>query len=196
MGEIEGLREVIMNACFESVHYGPSVWDHCRNVEKLSAEFGLMVDADIDICRATGLSHDYGAIKNGRGGENGEGHHITGARLIEPVLEDIGYPLLKIVEIQYGIIVHRGALNMIRKTPEARVVATADAWDHFGNIKELWRVGCEDLCLGVKETHKWLVDKIENDWRKVMPEIKGIAIPEYENAKIELEGLYLESLIC
>jgi hypothetical protein len=154
---------------------------------RLHAQLGDKLGGDIHIIRPGAVSHDIGSILGGRGGSNGEGHHVTGARVIVPILESIGYPLLDIVQIQYCILVHRGSLDIVRKTPEARYIATADGWDHLCNMEELWCVGQRDLGMSPEDTYKWLLRKLENDRRKIMSEAWEIISPDYERAQQTLE---------
>jgi len=168
-----------------------SVWSHVDNVASNSAILAEMFGGDIDLARPMGVSHDVGAIVFGRSGENGEGHNVTGARMIAPILQRHKYSLLEIVQIQYGIIVHRGSdQNIIRKTLESRTLATADAWDHFGNMRELWNVGQRDLHKSPEDTYVWLIRKLQNDWSKVMLEARDLLLPDRDRARDILERLH------
>jgi len=191
LGDLDGLREEIKGMCFASKHYSPSVFTHSINVGNKSVILAEMFGGDIDLVQPMGISHDAGAIVFGRSGENGEGHNVTGARMIAPILQRHKYSLLEIVQIQYGIIVHRGSdWNIIRKTLESRILASADAWDHLGNMQELWNVGQRDLHKSPEDTYAWLLRKLQNDWNKVMPEAKYLLLPDRDCAQDMLERLY------
>ena len=185
-----------MDLCLSSKYYGPSVWGHSRGTERTAMWLAPIVNAAVVTSGISGLTHDLGSITEGRDGKNGEGHHRVGARKIKAIMMDLGYPRKIIYQVQYCIYSHRGSADIPRITLEARVVASADAINHFERIDELWQVGQRDRHLDVDETYAWLAKKLEKDWQKIMPEVRELVRDKYIKAWLTLMRLYAREAAC
>lgn len=185
-----------MDLCSNSVHYGASVAGHSFGVKKEALKLALVFGADMTVCGPAGVSHDIGSITEGRDGNNGEGHHRVGARKIKPILRALNYPPEKIRQIQYCIFTHRGSTKEPRMTLEARIIASADAINHFDRIDELWRVGRRDQKLDADAAYGWLAEKLEKDWEKIMPEVREMVRGRYLRAWTILMRTYVQEPVC
>ncbi len=182
-----------MDLCLNSRYFGRSVWGHSRGTQRVARELAEIVGANVPVCDTSGLVHDVGSIVEGRDGKNGEGHHRVGARRIKVILTELGYPRSFVYQVQYCVFAHRSSQNVSRLTPEARIVASADAINHFERVGELWRVGFEDHHLDTDDVYEWLSGKLRKDWQKIMPEAHNLAREKYMQAWTTLTGLYAQA---
>lgn len=184
---IDKLERMMMDLCLNSPYYGASVWGHSRGTQQTAEWLARLLGGDVTVCSISGLTHDAGSVTNGR-----DGHHRVGARMIKSIMSEMGYPRSVIYQVQYCNYSHRGSKNIRRGTLEARIVATADAINHFDRIEELWRAGRRDRHLGADETLLWLGEKLEKDWNKIMPEVRDLVAENYIRAWIFLRRLYIQ----
>ena len=142
------------------------------------------MNADEEIAETAALLHDYASILNE---EWYPEHHIHGTRLAEEVLREYNYPEDRIEKVKYCIYTHRASKNIPRETVEAKIVASADGMAHFDNVSSLLHLVFVNDKMGIDEGTKVVLDKLERDWNKLMPEAKEMVKEKYDAIKLALE---------
>ena len=66
---------------------------------------------------------------------------------------------------------------------EAKIVASADSMSHFVELHRLFWLAYHRYDMDVEEGKKWVLDKLERSYKKLMPEAKVIIKDKYEAAK-------------
>ena len=183
---IEELRTLVKNACKERENkFGYSAWTHhVSSVVNYSKVLAKKMNADEEIAETAALLHDYASILNEDWYPE---HHIHGTRLAEEVLREYNYPEDRIEKVKYCIYTHRASKNIPRETVEAKIVASADGMAHFDNVSSLLHLVFVNDKMGIDEGTKVVLDKLERDWNKLMPEAKEMVKEKYDAIKLALE---------
>ncbi|MFC1686362.1 HD domain-containing protein [Patescibacteria group bacterium] len=183
--DIKKIEKFVQETCKkESNKWGSSAWTHhIVTVVKYAKSLAKKLDADMEIVEISALLHDIASISNPDWVED---HHIHGTKLAEEVLKKYNYPQEKIEKVKHCILTHRGSKKIKRETIEAEIVASADAMAHFDNIPALMKVAFQVKEMDTDEGAKWVLDKIERSWKKLMPEAKEMMKEKYEAIKIVL----------
>jgi len=185
MDTLEKIRQLVEEECKKDSNiFGDEIWAyHILSVVKYAKLLARKLNADEEIVEIAALLHDYAGIKDRDKYEN---HHLVGAEEAGKTLKRLKYPEEKIEKIKYCIYTHRGSASMKRKTVEARCVASADAMAHFDRIPSLLYFAFVRLGMNVDEGAKWLRDKLDRSWSKLIPEAKEIVEGKYEASKTVL----------
>lgn len=177
---IEKIKEIVKKAC-ENDEWS---WDHhILSVVKYAKILAERFKADKEIVEIAAWLHDITRMRG-----KPQDHNITGAAEAEKILKELNYPQERIDKVKHCIIAHRGSESIKRETVEAECVASADAMAHFDNIPALLYVAFVKKEMNPTEGMKWIREKIERSWNKIMPEAKDMVLPKYEAAKLILEG--------
>jgi len=184
MDTLEKIRKLVEEECQKNSNiFGDEIWTyHILSVVEYAKLLAKKLDADEEIVEISALLHDYAGIKDRDKYAN---HHVVGAEEAERILKQFNYPEEKIEKIKYYIYAHRGSKS-VKRTIEAECVASADAMAHFDRIPSLFYFIFIRLGMDVDEGRKWLRDKLERSWSKLIPEAKEIVRDRYEAAKIIL----------
>lgn len=173
------VSDKVQQACFsEENQYEASVWKfHILSVVKFSLILGKKLKADLEILELAALLHDYGAVLDESFAKE---HHVHGARLAGEMLSELGYPKERIKRIQDCIYAHRGSVKISRKTVEEEIIASADAMAHVTEVVDMMF-----LTFGLRgektvEGAKWLRNKLDRSWNKIMPEGKNLVKNNYK----------------
>jgi uncharacterized protein len=127
--------------------------------------------------------HDIGSITFGR-----KDHHITGAKIAEQKLKELGYPKKKIELVKNCILNHRGSQDNKRKTIEEKIVADADAMSNFDNIPGIFKAAFIYENKSQQEAKESVRKKLQNKWKKLHFKDSKIAIKlKYEAAMLLLK---------
>jgi uncharacterized protein len=185
MDTLEKIRKLVEEECQKDSNiFGDEIWTyHILSVVEYAKLLARKLNADEEIVEISALLHDYAGIKDRDKYAN---HHVVGAEEAERILKQFDYPKEKVEKIKYCIYAHRGSKSVERKTVEAECVASADAMAHFDRIPSLLYFAFVRLGMDVDEGRKWLRDKLERSWSKLIPEAKEIVKDRYEAAKIIL----------
>lgn len=181
---LKRVREIIKEECRKCKRYSSNVWgQHVKLVVNYSKMLAENLHADEQIVELAALLHDLGSIRFGE-----ENHETTGQQEAEKVLKEIGYPQKTIDQVKECIRTHRGSLDLKPKTLEAKILANADAMAHFDVIPVLLRVGLDRYNRDEGLAAKWVLDKLERDWRKKLtfPMAKKMVEKKYKAAKLLL----------
>jgi uncharacterized protein len=156
-------------------HFVPVV----KYAEKMADEFG----GDKEVVLIAAWLHDIGSIVYGR-----KDHHITGAKIAEEKLKELGYPAEKIELVKKCILNHRGSQNNSSENIEEQIVAEADAMSSFENIAGIFKAAFMYENLNQGEAKESVRKKLENKWKQLHFESsKKIIKPKYEAAMLLLE---------
>jgi len=155
-------------------HFAPVA----RYAGKLADELG----ADKEVILIAAWLHDIGSIVHGR-----EDHHITGAKIAEKKLKELGYPAEKIELVKKCILNHRGSTKTKRKSLEEQILAEADTMSNFNNISGIFKAAFiyekKDQGEAVESVRK----KLENKWKQLrFKKSKQLVRPKYEAAMLLL----------
>jgi uncharacterized protein len=147
--------------------------------EKLAEELG----ADREVVAIASWLHDIGSIVFGR-----ENHHITGAKIAEDKLRDLGYPSEKIELVKRCILNHRGSQNNERQTLEEKIVAEADVMSNFDNLAGIFMAAYMYEGKNQGEAKVSTREKLERKWKQLHFEnSKRIIEPKFRAAMLLLE---------
>lgn len=157
---------------------------HFEPVARYAATLAEELGADKEIVLLAAWLHDIGSILYGR-----EDHHITGARIAEEKLRELGYPAEKIEHVKQCILNHRGSEHRERKTLEEQIVAEADTMSNFDNISGIFKAAFVYEHLDQGEAKESVRKKLENKWQQLRFEnSKRLVRPKYEAAMVLLGG--------
>jgi len=149
-------------------HFDPAV----KYAEKLCNKLG----GDKEVILIATWMHDIGSIIHGR-----KNHHITGAKIAEKKLKEIGYPDEKIEIVKRCILNHRGSNNFDTESIEEQIVAEADAMSNFNNISGIFKAAFVYENLGQEEAKNAVKEKLDNKWKQLkFKESKEIIKPLYQ----------------
>ena len=182
---IENIKNLVKKACRKDTNaYGHGSWSHhILTVVKYSKMLARKLNADIEIVEIAALLHDYASVVNK---EWKPEHHIRSAGLAEEILRKYKYPEDKINKVKHCIISHRASKQILRETIEAKIVASADALAHFDKVNSLLYFAFVYQKMSIDEGTKWVLDKLERSWKKLMPEAKEMVREKYKGIKIAL----------
>ena len=183
LGIVEKVRKLVEEECKKDTNvFGDEIWTHhLLSVARYARLLSRKLQADEEIVEIAALLHDIAGIKDR---DNYENHHLLGAEEAEKILKRFEYPQEKIEKIKHCILTHRGSKSIKRETLEAECVASADAMAHFDTIPALLYFVFVRLGMDVDEGTKWLKDKLNRSWTKLIPEAKEIVKDKYEATKI------------
>lgn len=177
---IKKIEKIIFDLCEKDKK---DIWEnHILKVVEYSKILAKKLKADQKIVEIAALLHDIAKLKG-----NAEDHHIRGSQEAEQILKNMEYSEEKIKQIKECILTHSSDIKYPPKTKEAKIVATADALAIFDNFYGLAYVVYSIKKLSIEEGKKWLRNKYEIAWNKLIPEGKEIAKPKYEAIKLLLK---------
>lgn len=176
---IDKIKKLVQEECKQD----PWNWDHhIVSVVKYAKQLAKKLGADEEIVEVSAWLHDITRLKG-----DPENHHISGQIEAEKILRELKYPQEKIDKVKHCIHAHRGSQSIKRETLEAECVASADAMSHFDNVPALLYVAFVKKQMDTEEGKKWVKNKLERSWNKLIPEAKEIVLPKYEAVKLLLE---------
>ncbi|MDP2945898.1 MAG: HD domain-containing protein [bacterium] len=184
MNIVQEIKNFVENECKKpSSKYGyePFLFHFVPVVEyaeKLADELG----GDKEIILIAAWLHDIGSIIYGR-----NDHHITGAKVAEEKLKELGYPVEKIELVRKCILNHRGSQQNFRDSIEEQILAEADVMSNFENIAGIFKAAFvyENLTQG--EAKDSVRKKLEDKWRQLhFDSSRKIIRPKYEAAMLLL----------
>jgi uncharacterized protein len=177
--EIKNLVESACKRKTNSAGYG--AWTHhIVPVIKYGKILAKKLGANEEIVEIAAILHDYASVLNEKWDPK---HHLKGAELAEKVLPRYHFPRKKIEKIKSCIISHRASQNIIPKTVEARIIATADSMAHFDNVDSLLLLAYFKHKKGIDEGIKWVLAKLNRSWQKLTPEAKQLLKEKYKAIK-------------
>ncbi len=177
---IEEVKEFVKKECEKpSSSYGSDPFDfHFKSVVKYSREMAEELDADKEVVTVAAWLHDIGSIVHGR-----EDHHLTGKKIAEEKLKELGYDDDKIELVKECIENHRSSVDNPRETLEEKIVAEADAMSSFDDIPGLFQAAFVHEGKNRREARKSVKDKLERKWNQLhFEESREIIRPKYEAA--------------
>jgi uncharacterized protein len=181
---VEEVRKFVENESQKSsARYGHDFYTfHLIPMYNYAKKLSEEKKADTKTVELAALLHDIGAIIYGR-----ENHHITGARVAEDKLRELGCSEEQIERVKNCIVNHRGSVNLEKKIIEEQIIADADAISTFDNIPGIFKAAFvyeKQHQIQAKESAK---QKLENCWKKLsLKESKKLIRPKYEAAMLLL----------
>ena len=143
---------------------------------KLADELG----GDKEVVLVAAWLHDIGSIISGR-----EDHHLTGAKIAEKKLKELGYPAEKIELVKKCILNHRGSTKT--KSLEEQILAEADTMSNFNNISGIFKAAFIFEKMNQGEAKEAVRKKLENKWKQLrFKKSKQLIKPKYEAAMLLL----------
>jgi putative nucleotidyltransferase with HDIG domain len=177
---IEKVKEAVMKSADKDD------WNfHLSLVVKYAKHLAKIKKVNLEIVELAALLHDIGRLKFGA-----ENHEITGVPEAEKILKKLNYSDEIVEEVKHCVRSHRASKDYPAKTKIAEIIRDADAISHFDIIPILIKVGLEKYKGNIRETIKWVQEKIDRDWNNKMhlPESKELAEEKYKAAKLLLEA--------
>jgi len=157
---VKQIKEKIKNECYDLGHIDSWFYnDHLLAVEKY-ANFLLkkLPQADKEIVLLGVWLHDTQRVRGIKGD-----HQKIGAIEAKKIMLEYGYLPDKIKKVQ-NIILSHSCNNLIPKTLEGKILATADAMTHYVNDFYL-----QIAVTGQRNLHDfkiWALEKLERDYNK------------------------------
>ena len=157
---IRQIKEKIKNECYNLGNIDPWFYDkHLLAVEK-NANFLLkkLPQADREIVLLGVWLHDTQRVRGIRGD-----HQKIGAIEAKKIMLEYGYSSDKIKRVQAVILSH-SCDNLMPKTLEGKILATADAMTHYVNdfYLQIATTGQRNLV----EFKAWALEKLNRDYNK------------------------------
>jgi len=185
MDIIQEIRKFVEEECKKPTSkygYDPFVF-HFIPVAEYARELADKLGADKEIVLLSAWLHDIGSIVYGR-----EDHHITGAKIAEQKLAELGYPAEKIERVKDCILSHRGSQNTEPETIEAQILVEADTLSAFNDITGLFQCAFAYEKLSREEAKKSVRQKLINKYNQLkFEDSKKIIRPKFEAAMLLLE---------
>lgn len=182
---IKKIREFARTECLKPTSkYGSGPFtDHFTPMVKYAKKLAKEYKADVEIVELAGWLHDMGSIIYGR-----ENHHLTGAKIAEKKLKELGYPEEKIEKVKACILTHRGSQKLKPKTIEAQILIEADTLSAFNDLAGLFQCAYAYEKLARKDAEKSVRQKLINKWRQLkFKKSKEIIKPKYKAAMLLLK---------
>jgi uncharacterized protein len=181
---VEEIRKFVEEECKKTTSKHSGIFEnHLVPMRNLALELGKKVGADLEIVEISAWLHDIGGVIVGR-----KDHHITGAKIAEEKLKELGYPQEKISSVKHCILAHRSSQDIKPETIEAQVILEADSMSNFDNLPGIFKVAYIDEGLTQPEARKSAREKLERKWKKLqLPESKILIKPKYEAAMLLLK---------
>lgn len=155
--------------------YEPFLY-HFTPVVKYAEELAEKLGANKEVVIIAAWLHDIGSVIYGR-----EDHHLTGAKIAEEKLNELGYPKEKTELVKKCILNHRGSQKNNPTTIEERIIADADALSNFDNIPGIFKAAFIYEKMDQKEAKEAVRKKLENKWNQLnFEDSKNIIRPKYE----------------
>lgn len=156
--------------------FGREDWQHhMLPMIKNSLHLARVYKVDQGLIELAALMHDIALTEN----VDDNNHHLSGVPMATKILKKFQYDTKIIKEVSHCIESHRGSKGPKPKTLAAKIIANADAMAHFDALALLiyYRAKKHDF----RETTKWVVEKIERDWRKklTLPAAKKMVKKKY-----------------
>jgi len=106
----------------------PWFWEkHILVVVEMVEKLCEIIEADKEICLLSAYLHDIGRVVDME-----DNHDVAGLPIIEEILSGYDYPRDKIEKVKSACRSHR-CKDVMPKTIEAKVIASADAMSHLDN---------------------------------------------------------------
>jgi len=181
---IKEVREFARTECEKPTSkYGPGPFsDHFMPTVKYALVLAKEYKADAEIIELAGWLHDMGSIIYGR-----KDHHITGTKIAEDKLQELGYPKEKIEHVKECIFTHRGSQKINPKTLEAQILIEADSLSAFEDLSGQFQCAYLYEKLSRRKAEESVKRKLENKWKQLrFKKSKEIIRPKYEAAMLLL----------
>ena len=179
------VREFVREECRkEDAKYKEAFENHFKPAVKYSKELAEELGADKEVVVIAAWLHDIGSIIEGR-----KNHHLTGKRIAEKKLKELGYPEDKLEKVKKCILNHRGSKEDKNKRDfiEAQIITEADAISAFDDLAGLFNAALVYEGKGLEEARESVIEKLENKWNQLSLEVsKKIIKPKYEAVKLLL----------
>ncbi|MBU4216434.1 HD domain-containing protein [Candidatus Parcubacteria bacterium] len=178
MNIITEIKNFVEAECLKpSSKYGYEPFPHhfvpvVQYAGRLADELG----GDKEVILIAAWLHDIGSIIYGR-----DDHHITGAKVAEEKLTELGYPAEKIALIKKCILNHRGSQHNTCDSVEEKIIAEADVLSSFENLAGIFKAAFVYENLTQSEAKESVRTKLENKWQQLhFDKSKEIIKPKYE----------------
>jgi uncharacterized protein len=156
---------------------------HFEPTARYAAQLAEELGADKEIVIIAAWLHDIGSIIYGR-----ENHHITGAKIAEQKLKELGYPSDKLELVKKCILNHRGSQKNNRQTREEQILAEADTMSNFDNLSGIFKAAFIYENQTQTEAKESVRKKLENKFKQLhFEESKKIIEPKYEAVMLLLK---------
>lgn len=176
------LHNLVKNACKKKTNiFGYGAWTHhILSVVKYARILGKKLNANLKILEIAAILHDYASVLDKKFYPK---HHLYGASLAEEVLKKYPLPEAEIKRIKQAIFCHRASKKNPPKTIEDKVLASADSLAHFDNVDSLLYLAYVQHKMGIDEGTKWVLEKLERSYQKLIPEAKNLIKEKYQAIK-------------
>lgn len=179
---VKELTQLVESACKkQSNYFGYGAWSyHIVSVVKYAKLLAKELKADKEVVEIAALLHDYASVLNKDWYPE---HHLHGVRLAEEILKKYSLPRKKVEIIKECILCHRASKKLATKTVESTIIAAADSIAHFNNVDSLLYLAYVHHKMDIDHGKKWVLEKLERSWKKLIPEGKKLVGKKYQSIK-------------
>jgi len=176
-GVVEKVRRFVENECKKPTSkYGYDIYiHHFVQVYNYSKELAEKLGGDVEIVELAAWLHDIGSIIYGR-----EDHQVTGAKIAEEKLRELGYDEDRIEKVKHCIHAHRGSQNISKESVEAQIIADADAMSAFDNIGGQFKATFIYDNMNQTDSRKYVMKKLINSYNKISDDAKKLIKPKFD----------------
>lgn len=182
---IEKIKNFVESECLKPTSkYGYEPFPHhFVPVVQYAGQLADELGGDKEVVVIAAWLHDIGSIIHGR-----KDHHITGAKIAEEKLTELGYPADKIELVKKCILNHRGSEQCHRESIEEKILAEADVLSSFENISGIFKAAFVYENLDQAEAKESVRKKLENKWKQLhFDRSKEIIRPKYKAVMLLLK---------
>lgn len=182
MSIVENIRIFVENESKKPTSkYGYEPYEfHFTPMVKYALGLAEELDADKEIVALAGWLHDVGSLIEGR-----DNHHLTGAKIAEEKLRELGYPEDRIEKVKKCILNHRSSIDSNRESLEEKIIAEADVMSNFDNITGIISAAVVYERLNQGEAKEAVKKKLQRKYKQLTFEkSKEIIRPKYEAAML------------
>lgn len=157
---------------------------HFVSVVNYAQKLAKELKADEEVVLIAAWLHDIGSIVHGR-----DDHHLTGAKIAEQKLKELGYPQDKIELVKKCILHHRGSKqNSGKLSVEEQILIEADVLSNFDNLPGIFKAAFVYEHLSQGAAKESVRKKLENKWKQLHFESsKRMIKPKFDAAMLLLE---------
>lgn len=188
---VEEVRKFVKGECEKPNARYPTAYNfHFKSMHNIAKKMAMDFGADVEVVEIATWLHDIGSVMEGR-----ENHHITGAKIAENKLRELGYPEDKIKQVKECILNHRGSKESQNKrlSIEAKIISEADALDSFNDVSKQFLITLVHEKLNLEDAKKSVINKLRNKWDQLEFDYsKKLVKPKFDAVMLLVEEGVLE----
>jgi uncharacterized protein len=171
-------REHVFSTCNSNQNaFGPAFFDqHLSVVVEYAERLSEALGADLEIVKLAGWLHDIAAVQDVAALPK---HPALSAEVARKMLRKKGYPAERIERVAACIASHAAPVRVGSGSAEEVCVSNADAMSQIVRPAYWLYFAFRVRRLGFAEGRDWLRQRVENNWKALIPPARAIIEKEY-----------------